>query len=384
MEFRYRRDTEGLYAEFPFALFMAGLRPWFERLVLMGRLHPGQGALPHRLPDDVELDPLPYYEAASSPAGLVRALPATLRAFTRALRQVDIVLVFGPHPLAVLLVLLAVAMRRRVVLGTRQHYPDYIRHRHPARPLLQLAGRALEGIWRGLSRALPTVVVGPDLARSFRRSRRLLEVTVSLVHDGDVVTPERALGRDYDGPLSVLSVGRLDAEKNPLLLADILAELRGGAAGLSGHATDWRLIVCGDGARRRELAARLAELDVADKAELRGYVPIDGGLRELYRDCHMLLHVSFTEGLPQVLYEAFAAGLPVVATEVGGVGRGPEREATVLIPPGDARAGVRALERLAEDAPLRERLIRRGLELARERTIGAECARVAEFIVEAR
>jgi glycosyltransferase involved in cell wall biosynthesis len=373
MDFRYRRDGEALYAEVPFALFMAGLAPWFERLVLVGRLQAGAGSLPHRLPDGTELAPLPYYQAASSPVALARTLPATLRAFARAVREVDAVLVFGPHPLSVLLVLLALAMRRRVILGTRQHYPDYIRHRHPRRPVLRFAGRLLEGVWQGLARRLPTIVVGPDLARSFRRSRRLLEVAVSLVRREDVVTPEEALARDYGRELDVLSVGRLDAEKNPLLLADILAEL-------ARDGNRWRLTVCGDGAQRDELAGRLARLGVTGSADLRGYVPVDGGLRELYGASHMLLHVSLTEGLPQVLFEAFAAGLPVVATEVGGVGRGPERDAALLIPPADPAAAAAALERLAGDSALRERLVRRGLELARERTIEAECRRVAGFI----
>lgn len=374
MDFRYRAEGNALYAEVPFALFMAGLRPWFERLLLIGRLYPEPGPLAHRLPPSSELAALPYYGAASSPVALIRTLPATFWAFVRALRQVDAVLVFGPHPLSLLLVVLALVMRRQVVLGTRQHYPEYIRHRHPGRPLLRLAGRVLEGTWQLLSRLLPMVVVGPDLARSFRRARALLEVTVSLVRDEDVVTPEEALARDYEGELRVLSVGRLDAEKNPLLLADVLAQLGEPRVG-------WRLIVCGDGAERQELVARLAALGVADSAELRGYVPVDGGLRELYRACHMLLHVSHTEGLPQVLFEAFAAGLPVVATEVGGVGRGPERGAAVLIPPADSGAAARALRRLAVDPKLRERLVLKGLELARVRTLDAECARVARFVM---
>jgi glycosyltransferase involved in cell wall biosynthesis len=373
MDFRYRRGGEQLYAEVPFALFMAGLAPWFDRVLLLGRLDPEPGTLPHRLPSGIELVPLPFYEAASNPGALVRSLPGTIRCFIRALREVDAVLVFGPHPLSVLLVALAAAMRRKVVLGTRQHYPDYVRHRHPENRALHLAAGGLERAWRAAARFFPMVAVGPDLARSYRHSGRLLEVTVSLVRPEDVVTPSAALARSWDGELRVLSVGRLDAEKNPLLLADVLAAI-------SGDDREWRLIICGDGAQREQLRSRLEQLGVAGQAELRGYVPVDGGLDRLYRDSHMLLHVSLTEGLPQVLFEAFASGLPVVATEVGGVGGGPEREALLLVPPADAAAAGRALERLARDGPLRERLVRRGLELARLRTLDAECRRLAAFI----
>ena len=102
-------------------------------------------------------------------------------------------------------------------------------------------------------------------------------------------------------------------------------------------------------------------------------------LAELYRSSHALLHVSWTEGLPQVLFEAFAAGLPVVATEVGGVPAA-VGDAALLVPPGDAEAPARALDRIATDPALRERLTEAGLARVREHTLEAEARRVAEFL----
>jgi glycosyltransferase involved in cell wall biosynthesis len=372
MDYRYRRAGDATYAEVPFALFLAGLAPWFDRFLMLGRLHPGPGTLPHRLPDGIEVGGLPHYEAASDPLRLALALPVTLRRFWRFAGEVDMVLVFGPHPLAVLLVAVALLRRRRVAIGVRQHYPDYIRHRHPGNAVFRLIGRCLEAAWQLYARLLPTLAVGPDLAESFRGSRELLEIAVSLVGEGEPVAPERALEREYGGELRVLSVGRLDPEKNPLLLAEVAARL--------GADRRWRLIVCGDGALAPQLAERVESLGVAERVELRGYVPVDGELPRLYRQCHMLLHVSLTEGFPQVLYEAFAAGLPAVATEVGGVGRGESREALYLVPPGDAPAAAAGLEALAADPALRERLVRRGCELVSRHTTERECRRVAAFL----
>ena len=92
--------------------------------------------------------------------------------------------------------------------------------------------------------------------------------------------------------------------------------------------------------------------------------------------------MSWTEGVPQVLFEAFAAGLPVVATAVGGV---PEQvgDAAVLVPPGSAGAAADALASLARDPALGERLAGRGLERVRARTLESESARVAAFIAAA-
>jgi glycosyltransferase involved in cell wall biosynthesis len=138
----------------------------------------------------------------------------------------------------------------------------------------------------------------------------------------------------------------------------------------------WRLGVCGSGTMEAALAERVGELGLADHAELRGYVPVETGLAELYRSSHAFLHVSWTEGFPQVLVEAFAAGLPTVATAVGGID-GWARDAALLVGPGDAPGAADALQQLAADPQLRARLIGNGIELARRNTIAAQCRLVA-------
>jgi len=178
--------------------------------------------------------------------------------------------------------------------------------------------------------------------------------------------------RSWDGERTVLTVGRLETEKNPLMLADVLERLDGSA---------WRLLVCGEGPLEGELRARLRELGVEDRAELLGYLPIHGGLMDRYRAANAFLHVSWTEGVPQVLLEAFAAGTPVVATAVGGV---PEAagSAALLVPPGDPEAAARALERLAAEPELRGRLVAAGIERMRGLTLEAQSARVAHFLAD--
>src|SRR5207247_3756381 len=129
-----------------------------------------------------------------------------------------------------------------------------------------LAATVLDAIWRGLARVFPVVVVGPEIASHYAGARSLLEITVSLVGERDLVPVEAALKRSYRGELRVISVGRLEAEKNPLLLADVLARLL--------EVGDrWRLTVCGEGAMESELQDRLRELGVGDRADRRGHVP---------------------------------------------------------------------------------------------------------------
>lgn len=368
-DYAYHRDGDGLWAERAFALFLNELAQRVDELVLLGRVHPQSGGGRYRIDPAVRFVELPFYATMTRPAQSVRQMAASLRHAAPVLDDVDAVWLLGPHPLALLFAVQALLRRRRVVLGVRQELRVYVRSRHPHRRWIWAAGEVMEGLWRRLARRTAVVVVGPQLADQYRDARRLLGVAISLVRDGDIGAPP--VQRD-DDEIRVLSVGRLETEKNPLLLADVLARLNAGER-------RWRLVVCGEGPMEDELRQRLEALGVADRCDLLGYVPHGEALSQCYRSSDLLLHVSWTEGLPQVLFEAFAAGLPVVATDVGGI-RAAVGDATVLIPAGDADAAVDALRALHADAGRRDALVQRGLAHAREHTIEAETERVARFI----
>lgn len=372
-DYEYCSDGVRRYGQRAFVVFMEALGAHVERLVLVGRMDPAPGTSHYPLAEETELLALPHYESLARPLSVARSLLISLKRFWGLLSEVDAVWVLGPYPHSVALALLTLARRRTLVLGVRQDMPQYVRSRRPDRRWMHLGADVLEAIWRLLARRHPVVVVGPELARKYAGSADVLDITVSLIHERDL--READPGRDYSGELTLLTVGRLDAEKNPLLLADVLAGLREGGR-------DWRLVICGDGPMREPLQQRLQELGVAGHADIAGYVPIDGGLLDLYRTSHAFLHVSWTEGFPQVLAEAFASGLPVVATAVGGVAAG-VGDAALLIGPGDAGAAVAALERVAGDPQLRADLSARGNELARRGTLEASSARVCAFIAAA-
>jgi len=371
-DYLYGRKGDEVRADRAFALFVGRLAAGFDRVIAVGRLDPTGEAAKYPIGESVEFVELPFYAALTNAFAVLSAMARSLRIYWRVLGEVDVVWLLGPHPLAVAFALIALARRRRVVLGVRQDMVPYVRARRPGKRALLLVAMALEGSFRLLGRVCPVVVVGPTIARNYRHSVAVLDVAISLIPAADVVAPEIALSRDYGGTLTLLAVGRLDPEKNPLILADILAALNA--------AEDrWRLVVCGEGSLQEELAARLLELGVADRADLRGYVPNDQGLGDLYRSSHVFLHVSWTEGLPQVLLEALAAGLPTVATDVGGVGEaiGP---AALHVPPGDPAAAVAALGRIGGEAELRETLIRAGHAYVSDHTAELESRRVARFL----
>jgi len=372
-DYAYSQVDGAIYGQRAFVTFMCEVGANFDELIVLGRLEPGGGRSRYPLPEGTRFVGLPYYESLTQPVSVLAALARSLRTVWRELGEVDAVWLLGPYLHSFVYALLAFMRKRPVVLGVRQELVQYTRTRHPGRRLLLLAAHVEERGWRLLARIAPTVVVGPSLAHSYRKARALLPVSVSLVRDEDIVAPASAT-RSYDGELRILAVGRLDSEKNPLLLADALASL-------CRRDRRWRMEICGEGSLEDALRERLAELGVANRAEIHGYIPFTE-LREVYRDAHAFLHVSWTEGVPQVLFEAWAAALPVVATAVGGVPQA-AGEAALLVPPGDAHAASEALERVVADAALRAQLIAAGHTRVLDRTLQAEAAAVAGFIAEA-
>lgn len=374
-DFAYRIESGAVRAQLPFSLFIDRLAGRCERLVVLGREAPAGDALPYRL-TSVEFVPLPFYRSGADVSAVLSTLPQAARRVWQTLEGVDVLWVLGPNPPHALLFALLGRLRRRgVVLGVRQNLPELIRHRRPNQRLVRLSAWLLELTFRQMARRLPAIVVGPDLARRYRRGRSVLNIYVSLLTDTDLL-PAAEDHRRYDGDVLVmLSVGRLDPEKNSLLLVDVLCRaLR--------RDRRWRLEVCGDGPLADSLTERARELGVEDRLVRHGYVPINGGLWNLYRNAHALIHVSLAEGVPQVILEAFAARLPVVGTDVGGVGD-LVAERGLLIAPSDPDAAADALSALVEDESLRRRLVDNAAAAAREHTLDAESGRVVDFLARA-
>jgi glycosyltransferase involved in cell wall biosynthesis len=365
-------------ADFAFVgVFLPEVARRFDSFLLFGRVERapdvGHFAL---LPPDIEFVELPYYSDLRQLPDVARACWRTAAIFWRGLARVDTIWVFGPHPFGVLLVGMALLRRKRLVLGVRQDTLTYFRARLPNRrwaPTLLLV-RALDAAYRLLARVCKTVVTGPEIARHYGgESPRLHVMTESVVREDEVAAGPR--DQDWTGELQLLTVGRLDVEKNPILFVETLGVLERARPG------GYRVIWVGGGPMVEEVRRRASELGVADLFELRGWVPFGPELLEVYRRAHLFVHVSLTEGVPKVLIEALASAIPIVATDVGGVralldgGR-----AGLLVPPSDLEALVGAIQRLADDEALRERLVVHGLELGRSLTLETQAERVARFI----
>ncbi len=348
----------------------------FERFALIARGTDDAVRVVHQLPVGVELIALPHYSSLRHLGGVLRALPATVREMWRALDGLDAVWVSGVNPLGLVLVFLAGMRRRRVVLLIRQDSPRYFRSRLPSRlwaPLLAPL-RLLDLCFREIGRRARTTVVGSEMAQRYRAPRpNVLEMRVTLLERGQLATkPDDSA---WEGTVRLLTVGRIEPEKNPLVVIEALARLQQEG----GRSYEWTW--AGEGRQAAPMREAADAAGVGSRLALPGFVPFGPELLELYRGADAFVHVSLTEGVPGVIYEAMGSGLPIVATDVGGIRAAlDDGAAGLLVPPADASALVAAIRRLAADPALRRELAAGALRLAGAVTIESESERVASFI----
>lgn len=217
--------------------------------------------------------------------------------------------------------------------------------------LARRAGLAAE---RQIARlAATTVFVSPgdqEIARRCRIRPRRAILIPNGIEVGDLPSARAGDGR------TLAFLGRLEEQKDPLLLIDILAGLR---------QRGFRLRVIGDGPLRPAMAERATALGVADQVEFCGALPRRAAL-ETVRDAAVLVLPSRWEGLPLALLEAMAIGVPVVASAVpGNQTLIEDRVSGRLVPQGDVAAYVQAVIQLGEDPGLRQRLVAAAQERVR-------------------
>jgi glycosyltransferase involved in cell wall biosynthesis len=153
--------------------------------------------------------------------------------------------------------------------------------------------------------------------------------------------------------LVIGAVGRLSDEKGVDLL--IRAADRLARAGL-----DVGLLIAGEGDEEPRLRRLVEELGCGERVRLLGF---RADVKELYQAFDVFALSSLREGLPNVLLEAMALEVPVLATRIAGVPQLIDHEQNgLLIQPGSVDELTRALERLLRDSELRQRLARGGRE----------------------
>ena len=285
------------------------------------------GVLEHLIAPEVEIVRLGH--SLERGVGLLRVAPQLARLIRD--RQADVLLSPGNHMHAV--VTLAHRLSgARAKLALKMTNPV---ERGRAGWLTNALRRTF---FRAAAREADLVLALSDAARQEaatiapQSASRLRVVANPYVEDALLTREHKPREPGDDEPI-LLSVGRLTAQKDPLMMIEALAGLKD---------RPWRLVMLGEGPLADDVKARADALGIADRLEMPGYV---ADPRPWFDQARLFLLSSRYEELPAVLFEALAARLQIVSTaasasvvqalDSGRFGR--------LVPPGDVEAFRRAI-----------------------------------------
>jgi glycosyltransferase involved in cell wall biosynthesis len=205
--------------------------------------------------------------------------------------------------------------------------------------------------------------------------RERIEVSIQSADLEPVVVAATAGRRAAGGPVRVLSVGRLVADKNLVALVEAFAE----AGFAPGEA---ELELCGTGPLDVDLSGLAEQLGVP--LRLHGYTA-PGELPALYREADVLALVSTYEPFGVTAREGAAAGLPLICSvRAGAAGDvAVDGENALLVDPTDRAAIAAALQTLVRDAALRERLAAGSLAVTERHPLEADAEAFERAVLRA-
>lgn len=262
----------------------------------------------------------------------------------RALGEVDVVHAHSPVLASVARLLARTLPRRRRPAVVVTEHNEWSSHRAPTRLLNGLttpldahhwavSQQVLDTMWPSRRRGYPVLIHGIDTTAvpADADARARLRAELGFADDEVLALTVANLRKNKDYP-NLLRAARRAVDEEPRL----------------------RFAAVGQGPLEDEVRALHAELGLGDRYHLLGF---RRDVHELMAAADVFLLGSAHEGLPVAIMEAFAAGLPVVATSVGGVPQQVrEGREGLLVRPRDPEALAAALVRIARDHDLRRRL----------------------------
>jgi glycosyltransferase involved in cell wall biosynthesis len=361
-----------------FARYVDSLAPYFDEILLSVPVYETPPASGSRLrATNVKLAPLPYFPG---PRQFYPMLPSILPHLREWVARCDVVHLRVPTPAAAFAYRLARRQRKPVfllVVGDYQALVPHLPYRGVKKSLFGAYVAFEERALRRMTTEALTFANGAALRQKHeRQGARAHETKTTTIRETDIATrTDTCLG----DRIRLLTVSRIDPRKGLRVLPQALHTLVAASHDVTLDIVGPALGQLGES----EVAAINAEarkFGIADRVVLRGPLPLDE-LMPLYREYDaFVLPTKPGEGIPRVLMEAMAGGLPVVTTNVAGIGSLILDRQNGLLIDNSAKAIVAAVESLIATPSLRQRLIQGGYETARAHTVDRQAAAMMAIV----
>lgn len=327
----------------------------------------------------VKICPFPYYEGPFNLyKNFVFFIPKLKKIVSDNISDWDIIGAVIPNIMGLSLVLQAKSYLKPSFIYLRGNHKKVVRYEFQrgfkkilAWPTVSILDLLIKRI---INNTL-TFTLGKELYHKYKRDNNFVfNIVTSIVSDKDIrkKIPKRVNASET---IKLLYVGRLSPEKGIRYLIDSLSQLT------KEIQFKISLTIVGSGSEELTLRKKAKKLRLNHCTTFLGYVPYGSELIKLYQDSHIFILPSLTEGVPLVLTEAMARGVPIIATSVGGV---PDiikdGKNGLLVPPANSQAIAEAVLRLMNDGELRIKLIKNALKTVKEYTLEKQRDRTVNIL----
>jgi glycosyltransferase involved in cell wall biosynthesis len=365
------RDAEGIKTTGGFGRQLEEFARYFDHTVLLVPFQvmavPTPGYVIHI--KNLQLIPLPRFNGTGACGKLdfLAKLPLFMLRIWNAYPSCDIWQIRLPGLVGLLGILVHRMRRSRrcfIWLGT--DWAERIRESGSAWPRRWLA-RLANGLIDLALKETPTFALG-KLADKHKSSNMNIHKTISTIITAKELTVEKR--KELANPPRLLFVGRLAVEKGVYDLLEAVNIARRGGLTLD-------LTMIGDGPERKKLESLGRQYGLENRMHFKGYIPAGKELWRWYSVADIFILPSLSEAQGKVLIEAMAAGLPIIATSIGGIPSIIEHGRTgLLVPPHAPNKIVDEICNLIRDAGMRKLLAECGLAAVRSSTIETQTEKI--------
>jgi glycosyltransferase involved in cell wall biosynthesis len=304
----------------------------------------------------------------------------TLKTYLDSTNHLDAILVRSPTPLAPYFY--KYIERSKIIFMIVGNYADGAKHyKFSSLRDIGIKTYIMHNHWlfeKQISKA-KVLVNSPKLYEKYKsNSVGIQQIITTTIMESDFYEREDTCKKK---PINLLYTGRIDPAKGLFELVEATALLKNLGYDVILHLVGWEH---GGGKKvESKLKIKGKKLNITSSIIFHGRKTVGEGLNKMYKMADIYIIPSYHEGFPKTIWEAMANGLPVIATEVGGI---PyylsDKENVFLIKPRSSDQIVSAVKAIIEDEKLRQKLIKNGLKKAQEVTVSSQTKKMVNSIKE--
>jgi len=230
------------------------------------------------------------------------------------IKKIDHLLIAVPSPLSLYLVYLAKKNNKTISIFIRQETVELIRHRYPKSKLPLITALFLEKlltIFLKRNQNIPVFTFGTMITEKYKKiTSNVIPIADTRYSLNDIISESDIKRIDWQCQIKLIFVGRIEKAKGIENLLETLKRIK---------EYNFHLTIVGDGNFKSEYSALTKKLEINNNVSFTGFIPYGENLLSIIKEHDIFILPSLSEGLPQVILEAMACGILVLASNVGGI-----------------------------------------------------------------